>query len=434
MRRKAEEFQNFIGRLYPADDPSKKNLARSATLQVTDGCNLACSYCYQLNKSHHIMSFDTAKEYIDILLASENPYINTENSPGIILEFIGGEPFLAIDLIDKVTDYFIDQMVLKDHPWATKFMISICSNGTLYFDPKVQAYIKKHIHHLSFSISIDGNKELHDSCRVFPDGTGSYDLAVSAAIDFMSRYGNVLGSKMTLAPQNISYTSDAVKNLILLGYKEIYLNCCYEKGWENCHAKILYQELKKVSDYLLENDLEYEIYLSIFEDSIGCPMSPDDNDNWCGGTGEMLAVDYKGDIYPCLRYMESSTGNSVKPLIIGTVKGGIMETDSQNKCVNCLKCITRRSQSTDECFNCPIAKGCAWCSAYNYQEFGTPNKRATYICDMHKARVLANVYFWNSCFKKHGENKVFAMNVPDEWALEIIGNSELEMLKQLAKE
>jgi len=35
----------------------------------------------------------------------------------------------------------------------------------------------------------------------------------------------------------------------------------------------------------------------------------------------MLAFDYNGLAYPCLRYMESSLGNKVKPIVIGNVDG-----------------------------------------------------------------------------------------------------------------
>lgn len=437
MRNKIEEYANYIERLFPQHydgEIVEKRLARTITFQVTDGCNLQCTYCYQINKHHHFMDFETAKEFINILLDDKNPYINTKNSPGIIIEFIGGEPFLAIDLIDKITDYFVSEMIQREHPWATRFMISICSNGVLYFDSKVQDYIKKNNMWLSFSISIDGNKKLHDTCRVFPDGSGSYDLAVKAAQHYMHTYRQRIGSKMTLSPDNVPYTCDAVKNLISLGYDQIFLNCAYEKGWEEHHATILYYQLKKLADYLLDKNLEDEIYISIFENDIGVRMLPDDNDNWCGGNGNMIAVDYKGDIFPCLRYMESSLGEDVPPLIIGTVKDGIMTTPEQTECVKCMKCVTRRSQSTDECFNCPIAKGCGWCSAYNYQEFGTLDHRATYICEMHKARVMANCYFWNSCYIKNHKNNAFRLNIPDKWALKIIDSDELNMLKELSKE
>ena len=73
----------------------------------------------------------------------------------------------------------------------------------------------------------------------------------------------------------------------------------------------------------------------------------------------MISIDYKGDIYPCIRYMESSLGEEIKPIIIGNIETGILATPEQNECNDCMQCVTRRSQSTDECFYCPIAKGCA---------------------------------------------------------------------------
>lgn len=81
-----------------------------------------------------------------------------------------------------------------------------------------------------------------------------------------------------------------------------------------------------------------------------------------------------------------------------------------------------------------IAEGCSWCTAYNYQVFGTPDARATFICVMHKARALGNIYFWNKYYRKHNMSTRMKMHIPDEWALEIISQSELDMLKELSKE
>ena len=72
------------------------------------------------------------------------------------------------------------------------------------------------------------------------------------------------------------------------------------------------------------------------------------------------------------------------------------------------------------------------CSAYNYQKFGTANKRATYICDMHKSASLANVYFWNKLYKQLNINKKFKMNCPKEWAIPIIGEDEYNYLFNLS--
>ncbi len=434
MTRRMEQFQDRLARLFPVrtEEGRRPKLARTVTFAVTDACTLRCTYCYQGIKADHFMEFETARKFVDLLL-DENAYINPDNSPGVIIEFIGGEPFLAIDLIDQITDYFISQMILWRHPWATRYMISICSNGTLYFDSSVQAYIKKHLHHLSFSISIDGSKQLHDACRVFPDGSGSYDIAMKAVRHFVGELGGIMGSKMTLCPANIAYTYEAVVGLIESGYREINLNCVYEEGWTSEHAQVLYQQLKALADYIFANGLWDEVYLSIFEENFFRPKDQEDLQNWCGGVGDMISVDYTGAIYPCIRYMPNSLGPDIKPLIIGHVDHGIMVTHEECSCVSRFHNVDRRTQSTDDCFDCPIAEGCSWCSAYNYQRFGTVDHRATFICPMHRARALANLYFWNKGYRLSGRSKRMVNHMPDAWALEIINTDELAMLNALTK-
>ena len=180
---------------------------------------------------------------------------------------------------------------------------------------------------------------------------------------------------MTIAPGNVNYTFDAVKAMIDEGYSEINLNCVYEEGWTVDHARILYEELKRLADYMLENDYE-DRKISIFDPYYFRPKDPEDNGNWSGGDGKMIAVDFKGDLYPCLRYMESSIGDAEPAYKIGDVYNGLSYNIEEAKRIECLKCITRRSQSDDECFSCPVAEGCSYCSAYKYQTFGTPQSRA----------------------------------------------------------
>ena len=67
----------------------------------------------------------------------------------------------------------------------------------------------------------------------------------------------------------------------------------------------------------------------------------------------------------------------------------------------------------------------------NYQLFGTPDKRATYICVMHKARALANAYFWNKGFRVTNQAKRQKIYIPEPWALDIISRDEWDMLKEL---
>ena len=148
----------------------------------------------------------------------------------------------------------------------------------------------------------------------------------------------------------------------------------------------------------------------------------------------MIACDPQGRIFPCIRYMESSLNGEQEPYSIGDVDNGIGCTECYKCRINCMAKIDRRTQSTDECFYCPIAAGCSNCSGYDYQVNGTPDSKATYICVMHKARALGNLYFWNKYYRKNNMNKRMKNYVPDEGALEIISESELNMLKELERE
>lgn len=434
MLRADEVYPDFLVRLYPEIFEGKGSLSvKTLTFQVTNGCNLACSYCYQINKSNKIMKFEDAKLLLDNLLEGkyENYKFDVENSPGLIIEFIGGEPFLAIDLIQQICDYFEEQLILRHHPWLLKHSYSISTNGVLYFDPRVQKFLNEYKDFLSLSITLDGDKELHDSCRKFPDGSPSYDLALAAVKDWVKK-GNKIGSKITIAPQNVMYLSKAMKHFLELGYRDIHINYVYEEGWTQEHATILYNELKIVADFLIENELVESTFISIFEFFAFGPMSDHRNKNWCGGDGEMLAMDPDGDLYPCIRYMESSLGTDQEPYKIGNVRDGIGTTSTEQQRLRCLACITRKSQSTDECYNCPIADGCGWCTAYNYQVNGSPDSRCIFICEMHKARSLANAYYWNSYFNKYNLPLKFQINCPKEWAVSIIGEEEYNFLMELS--
>ena len=407
---------------------------QNMTFQVTESCNLRCTYCYQINKAPNSMTFETAKRMVDYIL-SDAYTANRPNMMGFILEFIGGEPFLEVELMDQIIEYFYDQCITRDLVYAYHTRISISSNGTLYFTEPVQKFIRKYSRVLSLGISVDGNKELHDSCRLFPDGTGSYDTAIAACYDYKMKYGALPGSKMTLAHANLDYIKDAVISLMDNGYDEINLNCVYEDDWEDGDAAKMYYQLKSLADFMIEKDRCLSYWVSIFRfDEFRPQDKVNDTQNYCGGNGVMIALDYKGDIYPCIRFMKSSLGPKVEPIVIGDLNVGIAGNTVYKNKYNDLLSITRQSQSTDTCINCPISQGCGWCTGYNYQTFGTPNHRATFICDMHKARALANGYMWNKYFLEKDLPYVFHNYIPKEWAIEIIGEDEYNMLIGLEQE
>lgn len=423
-----DNYHDIVAKMYPEFDGKS---CINITFQVTEDCNLKCTYCYQHNKAHRVLKFEDAKTLIDQIL-TEDPkvtkYVKCTDYKACVLDFIGGEPFLEIDLIEEITQYFVHRLIELNHPWLATYMISISSNGILYEDERVQNYIRKHNKIVSLSVTVDGTRELHDKCRVFPNGDPTYAIAHAASMDCKRKSG-IDTSKITLAPDNIAYFADCILQMLSDGFNTIHANFVFEDGWTNEHARIYYDQVKQLTTTLADKKIYgFDCDLITRECT---PIDPARTENWCGGTGSMLCLSPNGVIYPCVRYAPSSIGSDAAAFDIGNVIEGIGTSPTWKERINTLRSITRQSQSSDECLNCPVADGCGWCSAYNYECFGTANKRATYICCMHKARALASVFYNNTNYILGNSGKIYNVLLPASECIKIIGEDNYRELADL---
>lgn len=87
------------------------------------------------------MTKDTAKKIVDLLFKmydeDDKTALINKDTKAIILDFIGGEPLLNIDVISFICEYFLDECIKLNHPWTHFWRASMISNGDLYFTPKV---------------------------------------------------------------------------------------------------------------------------------------------------------------------------------------------------------------------------------------------------------------------------------------------------------
>lgn len=378
--------------------------AKNITFIVTKDCQLACKYCYLVGKNTaERMSWDVAKQAIDYILDNECEF--TEES--VIWEFIGGEPFLEIDLIDQICDYIKEEMFRRNHHWFNSYRFSFSTNGINYHSEKVQNFIKKNRLHLSVGITIDGTKKKHDLNRIWKpflkggdnmlnqEERGSYDDVVRNIPLWLQQFPGA-STKVTISSADIPFIKESVLHLYWLGIKEVNINCVFENVWKE-HDDIIFEEqLIKLADEIIEQDYYKNFYCSFFSESIGKPLDKiRDNSNWCGA-GKMLSIDASGNFYPCTRFAQYSLRNK-NAWIIGNIYDGI----DKNRLRPFLT-LNRYTQSTEECLNCGVSCGCAWCQGENYDVADTPTiyQRSTAICKMHKARVRANNYYWNKLYRK----------------------------------
>lgn len=379
--------------------------SKSITFIVTKDCQLVCKYCYLVGKnSKERMTWGVAKQAVDYILGCEKEM--PEKS--VVFDFIGGEPFLEIELIDRICDYIKMEMYRRQHHWFDSYRFSFSTNGINYHTPAVQRFIQKNHEHLSIGITIDGTKTKHDLNRIFKDGKGSYDLVVRNIPLWLKQFPYA-GTKVTISSADIPYIKESVLHLFQLGIKDVSINCVFEDVWNEGDEKVFEKQLISLADNMVDNGLYKDYYCSFFSENIGKPLDPvADNQNWCGA-GMMLSVDGKGYLYPCTRFAAFSL-RSKRPIIIGDIWHGI------NK--NYLRpflTLDRQSQSPKKCMECEVASGCAWCQGENYDAADTETifQRSIAICKMHKAQVHANNYYWNKLFRKlemEGERESYEKN------------------------
>ena len=387
------------------DKQWEDGVAKSITFIVTKDCQLACKYCYLVGKNtKERMTWDVAKQAIDYILDHESDM----SEESVIWDFIGGEPFLEIDLIDKICDYLKVEMFRRNHHWFNSYRFSFSTNGINYATDKVQQFIKKNHEHLSIGITIDGTKRKHDLNRIWKtaemekgivpkpeEEKGSYDDVVKNIPLWLKQFPGA-GTKVTISSADIPYIKESVLHLYSLGIHEVNINCVFEDVWKEGDDKLFEQQLTELADAIIDGGYYTDFACSFFTEQMGKPMDcQNDNQNWCGA-GRMLAVDAEGNFYPCTRFAQYSL-RSKKAWIIGNVHNGI----DKNRLRPFLT-LDRCTQSTDECINCEVASGCAWCQGENYDAADTPTvyQRSTAICKMHKARVRANNYYWNRLYRK----------------------------------
>jgi len=370
----------------------KQNESQTVTFIVTEDCNLRCKYCYITHKAaNKKMNLETAEAFINYILSNE-----ISRKEAVIIEFIGGEPFIEVELIDQITDMFKLATYERNNEWFWNYRISICTNGVNYADPAVQHYIEKNRKKISLSITVDGTREKHDLQRVFPDGTGSFDTIDNNLALWLSQFPGC--TKVTFSSEDLKYLKDSIISLWDKGITDVSANVVFEDVWAEGDEVVFEQQLMALADYVLDNALYEQYYCTLFDDGIGGYYTEGDKEMTHCGAGKMIALGPDGKLYPCLRYKGFSLNNHAEWCVGDVEKGIDMEK------IRPFITAANRLQSDSECLKCVYAKGCAHCQGFNYDVAETPTNfyRAKYICKMQKSRVYANEYYFDKLYNMYG--------------------------------
>lgn len=338
------------------------------TLQVTQKCNLDCSYCVysgNYNNRHHAdkwMTFEIAKKAIDYYVA------HSSDEEELSLGFYGGEPLLAFDFIKKCVAYAEEAFE------GRRVMYSFTTNGTLLTDEKLDFLVR---YNFAILISLDGPEGVQNRQRKFANSAiGSFETLMKNVKNLKQKYpdyfkdhvsfNTVLDQRYPLADVvNFIMTNETVRDsrFILSTINDTYA----ATEIENSSVFVEEYKYEKFKTFLwLAGRLNKQVISPIMRDehsnvrkmAITFERYYQETLPYKGHRGgpcipgvRKLFVTVEGKFYPCERVSESSTVAQ-----IGDVYSGIDEEKA-------ISILNIERISTEKCKNCWAYSFCYLCVA-----------------------------------------------------------------------
>lgn len=366
--------------LLSANEQNCKPQAETKTLSLnlTERCNLACSYCYQVDRrdlKKKGMTFEEATSAISEQLSKEDEFNK------VVIELIGGEVLLYWSLVKDIITWTLDRIPV----WKKKnFMFFIDTNGTLLND-EMKSWFSERKNHVTLGLSLDGTPEAQNINR-----SGSYHL-VAPNIPFFANTWPNQTVKMTISPQTIPMIFDGIIHIMQQGLLPA-ANVPLEDIWGSQEEKARHVlAFKKEIEKLVEFFGSYpELPLpSIIDLPIYSIVSKEDRTRpWCGSGRSMLAMDPGGQFLPCNRYAVMSFDQSLFDKPVGPI--------------------------LSKCRLCKFRPSCQTCEAHNWEINGNPNSRTNFHCEFSRLQIWGTALVHTKRLEKRV--KEFAEMLPEERA------------------
>lgn len=155
-----------ISEMIDKEKDSKFENCLRLILLPTEQCNFRCVYCYERFRREKM----TAKTQAVIVKYIED---NIHKYNGLILNWFGGEPTEAMDVIENLSVKLID--VCKKNKKA--YNAGITTNG---YNLTYEIFKKlKKLHVTEYQVTIDGLASIHNAQRVMADGAPTFDVIIN---------------------------------------------------------------------------------------------------------------------------------------------------------------------------------------------------------------------------------------------------------------
>jgi uncharacterized protein len=334
---------------------------KEMTVWVTSECDLHCKYCFVYKLNENSPKGKMTKQTADQLIE----FAKQDLDPNGTIWFFGAEPLCNFEIIRYIVE--------KSKQNGAKWKFGATTNATLITEEMAQ-WMKEN--QFGVLCSIDGLKDCHNTNRIYPDGSGSWNDAWRG-LALVRKYLNPNPQiRWTITPSTTKGIADAIKTFVE-DYKltNLAIDMVYEVDWAPSDLAVLKSELEKFRDYYEKWTKEGISVFSMWVRDANAAITKSER-LWCTrcGLGEgSIGVDYDGTFYPCHRFIDS---HKIK---IGDIYNGF--TINRVSWMQSWRNVAPYCEKPIKCLNCNYKMNCSGgCIAMNYDIFGTCHVNAEATC------------------------------------------------------
>ncbi|KYG70394.1 radical SAM/SPASM domain-containing protein [Bdellovibrio bacteriovorus] len=301
-----EDWQNEVSETATTVKVASK--VTSLTLNVTQLCNLHCTYCAAGGDGTY--GDPVAKISVEKTLPQIQYFLNKLSSGDQFqITFLGGEPLLYPEAIKHIAFHATE--LGTERGIRTRF--NVITNATL-ITPKasdILTAIKANV-----TVSIDGPPETHDKARPQKNGEGSAAAAIRGLELLLTQKSNLgriqLHAVFSKNNLEVEKAYRFFKNFEV-DYYEFTFDITESEEQSN---RIFMQEMAKVANLAYQSGGEIALRkIVLFDQYFQALDDQKRSENHCGSGKSLLSIDSKNKIYAC-------------PLDVGTKANQVGDMDN----------------------------------------------------------------------------------------------------------
>ncbi|KFL90055.1 hypothetical protein AmDm5_1322 [Acetobacter malorum] len=299
--------ENFVPEK-PEAPPSDFPL-QALVLNITNQCNLACTYCYEFGSDKiatpqgkkKFMTLETAKQSVDFLLEK------SAQRKAVHITFFGGETLMNFRLLRDVVLYSEERAAQI----GKAITFSLTTNATLLSDEIIEFLSE---HQVGVTVSIDGPSDLQNKNRVFKNGKGSYDVIVPRLRKLIEKHkSRAITARVTLTDgvTDVTRIYRHLKDDIgfhEIGFAPVTSSEKQSYSINDTDMGDVLQEFRNLAEEWLSFALRNQMHgFSNVSETIGELTKGVNKSHPCGAGLGLLGVSPSGDLSPCHRFTDADS-------------------------------------------------------------------------------------------------------------------------------